>query len=269
MNLEGIGKLSRQRLSSVLRHAKGYITASLVSECLKVSPKKAQSFLAAWAKRGWLSRIRKGIYLSLDITAESSDEVLVDPWKIAAELFKPCYVSGWSAAEYWGLTEQIFQTTIILTTKPVSKKLYHLGKTRFLLKKISNNQLFGMKVVWKDQLKVQVADCHKTIIDMLDDPSLGGGIASVIDFLKVYLSSTECNLQTILDYAKKMKNKTIFKRLGFLISLIAPDKKDIIEHCLQNMSKGNSRLDPDLESPRLLKKWRLWIPQSFINISRK
>ncbi len=263
MGLIGIGKLSRQRLATVLRYAKGYITASVVAECLKVTSKKAQSFLASWAKRGWLSRIRKGIYLSLDVSAESSDEVLVDPWKIATELFEPCYISGWSAAQYWDLTEQIFETTIILTTRQVSKKLYLLGQTRFLLKKISENQMFGTKTVWKDRLKVQVADRHKAIIDMLDDPSLGGGIITITDFLQAYLLSSECNPQILFDYAEKMKNRTIFKRLGFLISLLSPDKKEIIEKCRQNISKGNSQLDPAIKGSRLIKKWRLWIPQNF------
>ena len=33
---------------------------------------------------------------------------LEDPLVIAEKLFSPCYVGGWSAAEYWGITEQIF-----------------------------------------------------------------------------------------------------------------------------------------------------------------
>jgi predicted transcriptional regulator of viral defense system len=215
MSLKGIGKLSRQRLAQVLRYAKGYITAKLVATCLNIPLKKAQYFLASWAKRGWLSRLRYGIYLPVDISAESSDEVLVDPWKIAAELFNPCYVSGWSAAEHWNLTEQIFETTVILTTKPVYKKQYVLNGARFLLKKISDIQMFGMQIIWKDQLKIHVADLHKTILDMLDDPSLGGGILSVTDFLQAYLSSPESNFQVLIEYAVRLKNKTIFKRLGF------------------------------------------------------
>ena len=118
MSLEGIGKLSRQRLSKVIRSAKGYITASLVANCLNVTRKTAQRFLSIWAKKGWLSRARPGIYLPVEISAESSEDVFIDSWKIAAELFAPCYISGWSAAEYWELTEQIFETTIVLTSKP-------------------------------------------------------------------------------------------------------------------------------------------------------
>jgi predicted transcriptional regulator of viral defense system len=65
-----------------------------------------------------------------------------------------------------------------------------------------------------------------------------------------------------------MENKTIFKRLGFLLSLLSPDKIGIIEYCLQNISKGNSQLDPTLKGNRLIKKWRLWIPQDFDELTQ-
>ena len=40
---------------------------------------------------------------------------LEDPWVIAAQLYGPCYIGGWSAAEYWDLTEQIFRTVVVMT----------------------------------------------------------------------------------------------------------------------------------------------------------
>lgn len=263
-DLAGIGKLSRQRLSEVLRKVKGgCITSKNVAEFLNVSTAKARAFLSSWAANGWLSRVRQGVYAPIDISATSSDQSLVDPWIVANELFAPCYVGGWSAAQHWGFTEQIFESTLVITSRHINGKNQTAGGLTFLIKKLKAERMFGLKSVWKEQLKVQVSDSHKTIIDMFDDPSIGGGIRSVIDFFQQYLSSSHFNTDILLEYASKMNNKAIFKRLGFVLSKIKPDTTALIEHCKQNISQGNSQLDPQLKGNRLIKKWRLWLPENF------
>lgn len=262
--LAGIGKVSRQRLAEVLRQAKSAcITAKTVAEFLKVSAAQARTFLSYWAENGWLLRIRQGVYLPVDIAAKSPDHSFVDPWIVANELFSPCYIAGWSAAEYWDFTEQIFESTLVITSRHINGKKQSTAKTHFLIKKLAIEKIFGLKTVWKDQTKVLVSDPHKTIVDMLDDPSLGGGIRSTIDFLQQYLSSSHFDSIIFLEYALKMNNKAIFKRLGFILSKLNPSMTELIEYCKQNISQGNSQLDPNSKGHRLIKKWRLWIPESF------
>lgn len=263
-DLAGIGRLSRQRLSEVLRKVKGgCITSGNVAEFLNVSASQARAFLSNWAANGWLFRVRQGVYLPVDIAAISPDQSLMDPWIIAHELFAPCYIGGWSAAQHWGFTEQIFESTLVITSRHINGKKQTAGGLTFLIKKLKAERMFGLKAVWKEQLKVQVSDPHKTIIDMFDDPSIGGGMRSVIDFFEQYLSSSHFNADILLEYASKMNNKSIFKRLGFVLSKISPKSIALIHHCKQNISQGNSQLDPHLKGNRLLKKWRLWIPQNF------
>jgi predicted transcriptional regulator of viral defense system len=262
--MAGIGKLSRQRLSKVLHSAKGgRITSKSVAEALSVGLAQARAFLASWSENGWLSRVRRGVYAPIDIAATSSDHSLIDPWIVANELFSPCYIGGWSAAEYWGLTEQIFESTLVITSKHINGKKQTAGNMTFLIKKTKATKAFGLKTVWKEQLKVQVSDPHKTIIDMFDDPSIGGGMRSVIDFFHQYLSSSHFNADIFLEYASKLNNKAIFKRLGFVLSKIKPDATILIEYCKKNISEGNSQLDPQLKGHRLIKKWRLWLPENF------
>ena len=207
--------------------------------------------------------MRQGVYAPIDIAATSSDQTLIDPWIVADKLFAPCYVGGWSAAGHWGFTEQIYESILIITARHINGKRQTAGRTSFFIKKNKAERMFGLKSVWKDQQKVQVSDPHKTIIDMFDDPSIGGGIRSVIDFFQQYLSSPHFNADILLEYASKMENKTIFKRMGFVLSKINPTASTLIENCKRNISQGNSQLDPHLKGNRLLKKWRLWIPENF------
>lgn len=267
--LRGIGKISRERLGLILRKTKGYITPQTVEQHLGFTSAQAYIFLWKCSKNGWLKRIHQGVYLPIDFMAESQNQVLEDPWKIGSERFSPCYIGGWSAAQHWDLTDQIFESTIILTTRSLDKKEWALGNQHFITTKISPKKMFGLKNIWQDGMKIQISDPHKTIVDMLDNPILGGGIISVIDFLKKYLSLEISNLNLLIEYAEKIKNKSVFKRLGFLLSILKPEKTNIIETCLQKIGKGNTQLDPNSKGHSLVKKWHLWIPENFEKVLKK
>ena len=264
-DLGGIGKLSRVRLAEVIRHFKGCFNASDVSNCLQITRQKARAMLALWSKRGWLQRIRPGVYLPVELAAESSNDILVDPWVVATQLYPSCYIGGWSACEFWAFTDQIFSSIVVMTTKRVNEKEQIAGNMTFLIKKQGSEKMFGLKTIWKESIKVQVSDPHKTIIDLLDDPSLGGGIRSLADMLQKYFQSEHLNAATLLEYANQMKNKTIFKRLGYLLSILKPSETDLINQCKKRISQGNSQIDPSLKGNRLIKKWRLWLPEDFEN----
>jgi len=80
-----------------------------------------------------MSRVRRGLYVSVPLESRTADMPLEDPWLVADRLFSPCYIGGWSAAEYFGLTEQIFSTIIVMTVqkprsrRPDIKRLYEIG----------------------------------------------------------------------------------------------------------------------------------------------
>ncbi len=259
----GIGKLSRKRLSDVVRHCKGYIKIADVAICLKISKARARTLLMTWTKQGWLQRVRPGLYLAVELASESPEDILIDPWIIAMQLYSPCYLGGWSACQYWDLTEQIFDKTLVLTSKRINEKEQITGSMHFLIKQVVSKKFFGLKTIWKESVKVQISDPHKTIIDILDDPVLAGGIRSVIDMLQKYLKSEYFNSSLLLEYAFKMNNKTIFKRLGFLLSILKYEDTAFIEQCQQNISLGNSQIDPSSKGKRLVKKWGLWLPNDF------
>lgn len=262
-DMGGIGKLSRKRLSKVVKNHKGCITSVEVAQSLEIPTTKARSLLANWYKHGWLQKIHPGVYLAVELAAESPEDILIDPWVIASQLFAPSYIGGWSACQYWNFTEQLFDKTLVITGKRINGKEQKAGNTQFLLKKIDSTKFFGLKTIWKESIRVQVSDPHKTIVDMLDDPALVGGIRFLIDMLQKYLQSEHFNPIKLIEYAEKMKNKTIFKRLGYLLSILKPAEVVLIEECKNRISQGNTQIDPSSKGHRLLKRWGLWLPENF------
>lgn len=262
--LTGIGKEDRKRLSEIFRETKGTVSVKDAAGILKVTSTDAAKMLSRWAKKGWLSRVRRGLYVRVALESRTADIPLEDPWIIADRLFSPCYIGGWSAAEYWDLTEQIFRTVVVLTTQKPRDRAPVIRGTSFMVRTISEKALFGTKPVWKGQVKVSVSDPTRTILDMLTDPKLGGGIRPTADIFLSYLKSENKNLQLVTDYAKRLDNGAVFKRLGFLLERYAPDQEAAINECRARLTKGNIRLDPSLNADRLVTRWRLWIPESWV-----
>src|SRR4030042_4210325 len=110
--ISGLGKEDRKSPAAICRETKGTVSVRDAAGILKVSPTDAAKMLSRWAKKGWLSRVTQGLYVRIPLESRTDDIPLEDPWIIADRLFSPCYIGGWSAAEYWDFTEKIFRTIV-------------------------------------------------------------------------------------------------------------------------------------------------------------
>src|SRR3989338_2367983 len=139
--LTGIGKLDRERLAAILRGTKGTVSVAQASAILGANSSDAAKMLSRWNKKGWLSRVKRGIYVPVPLEASSADVSLEDTWQIAATLYSPCYIGGWSAAEHWDLTEQLFSTTVVMTQLTPRDRNPVIKGTNFLLCTISEKKM--------------------------------------------------------------------------------------------------------------------------------
>ncbi len=220
----------------------------------------AAKMLSRWVGQGWLSRVRRGLYVPVPLESRTTDVPLEDPWIVASRLFNPCYIGGWSAAEYWDLTEQIFRTIIVITLQRPRDRKPKIKDIEFWVRSTKSEGFFGFKPVWRGEVKVNVSDPTRTILDLLADPGLGGGGRSVEDMLINYLKSDKKDLNLLLEYAERLGIGAVYKRLGFLLERYAPEEQEVIRKCRERLSAGNAKLDSNLPSNRLITKWRLWVP---------
>jgi len=260
-SLEGIGTIDRGRMAAVIRGTKGTVSVDEASQILGMVSTDAAKMLARWCKKGWFSRIKRGFYIPVPLESKTADVPLEDPWLVVDRLFSPCYIGGWSAAEHFDLTEQIFSTIVVMTCKRLRDLKPVIKGTPFMLRTIPEKAMFGLKPVWRGQVRILVSDPSRTMLDLLVNPGFGGGIRSVKDILENFLISPKGSLEQLINYAKRLGNGVVFKRLGFLLELVAPDEKKILEECRQNLTQGNSRLDLKLDNTRLITRWRLWVPE--------
>src|SRR5438045_7094774 len=112
----------RARLAAVLRAANEVVSVDTVSKTLSIERRAAAKLLSRWKEQGWLRRIGHGLYVSVPLDLAGSEQVITDPWVLVPALFGESYIGGWTAAHHWELTEQLFNETLIFTTRRIIAK---------------------------------------------------------------------------------------------------------------------------------------------------
>jgi predicted transcriptional regulator of viral defense system len=258
----GLSATSRGQLSRLLRDAPPVVTSEDAAAALGLTPAAAARRLAAWSRAGWLARVRRGVYVPVPIESESADVALEDPWSVATAMFTPCYIGGWSAAEHWGFTEQIFRSVCVMTTTRPRDRKPMLRKAPFELHTVPAAHLFGLKPVWRGGTRVQVSDPARTLVDMLADPGIGGGIRHVAEMLSNLLREKPQESPRLIEHAARLGVGSVFKRLGFLLQRDHADQRELIAACRARLTAGYAKLDPALPADRLATAWRVWVPAS-------
>ncbi len=226
-------------------------------------PAETARILARWQQQGLISRIKQGVYAIIPIDTSTENFTLEDYWVIIPRFFDPGYVGGFSALEHWDLTEQIFNSICVFTTKSIAQKHIGIGHQSFLVTHIQPDQLFGLKSIWRKQTRVMISDIHRTIIDIFDNSENGGGIQHAIDCLKSYLKNEEANPEKLIEYATQLNNGAVFKRLGYLLSHFLGIQNPTVLNFKKRLTQGYAYLDPkQKEDVKLVKYWSLFVPKA-------
>lgn len=253
----GISGHSRTDMARALTGGHRTITPEELAHRLNTDPVAAAKKLARWAEQGWMRRVRRGLYIPVPVDAADPRSWSEDPLLLAVAVWSPCYFTGWTAANHWSLTEQIFRTTIVKTTQRVRHSVEHLLDHEYFLGHVMPRHLdWGMSTLWNSEERLLIADPARTVLDALDNPRLVGGIRHLSEILDTYF--LEHNFATLLEYGDRLGNRAVFKRLGYLASQEEFGEATLIEACRQRISSGVSALDPaGPPGGKLLPEWGL------------
>jgi predicted transcriptional regulator of viral defense system len=254
----GINEKNRKLLDALNRFGKNLFSIKEAAEIMGVPIKETRLYLSYFARRGWLARVKRGLYIPVPLGIVNPQEYKENPWLVADRIFSPCYIGGWSAAEYWDLTEQIFNSVCVFTSRPFRHKEIVVQGANFVLKYFGEGVFKHTKGIWIENVKIQISDPAQTIVDILDDPAAGGGIRHVADIIENYFTSEHKEEAILLDYIKEKGNKTTYKRLGFILESLNISSGEVVEVCRENISRGYSVFDPKIRNKGTYnRRWNL------------
>ena len=87
------------------------------AQALWTPPERTPDALYRLARKGWLRRLERGVYLLIPLEAGPARTWTENGWVIAQYLTAPAAIAYWSALHYWNMTEQIPQVIFVQTTR--------------------------------------------------------------------------------------------------------------------------------------------------------
>jgi len=256
MRVRGISEKNRRLLSILYRETSKPFTPKEASKLLSLTIDRTRRFLVYLVDMEWLARVRRGLYTTVPMDAAVPSKWREDPWVIASVLFSPCYIGGWSACEHWNLTDQIFRETVVITSRQIRHRQTAIGGASFRVKVVGDKKIFGTSVVWRGQARILISNPSKTIVDILDDPNIGGGIRHIAEVLNTYFESDHRKDEQLIEYINDLGNRSVFKRLGYLVEKLDIHAPMLINTCREKSSAGVVSLEP--AAPRKGKITRRW-----------
>ena len=175
----------------------------------------AKKMMSSLIKKKWVLPLKRGLYaiVPLDVGVKGADSFILHNFVIASHLVEPYYIAYWSALNHHGLSEQIPRTTFIATTKP--KMPLTILDSDYYFVAIEKRKFFGSQEIEIEDWKVSISTPEKTIADCLDHPEHSGGIDEVAK--AIYFNHKDFDLAKVYEFAKRMENLTILKRLGYIL----------------------------------------------------
>jgi predicted transcriptional regulator of viral defense system len=205
--------------------------------------------LSRLEKKGYIERIGKGKYMIIPIGSKKG-EYTQHEFVIGSLLVNPYCISYWSALHFYGMTEQIPNTVFIQTTARKKKQRVAIFGVDYQFVRIKDSKFYGIRKEWIDEKEVNITDREKTIVDCLDKPQYCGGVLEVVKALK---RDRGIDRNKLAEYANKIGNTGVIRRLGYLSGLLQIDIP-----VPEINTKNYLYLDPTMpKKGKCITKWKL------------
>ena len=255
-----LGPVETAIVSRLTYEKKSVVTANDLDLLFNLSANDRKQFVFRLKRKKILSTIKRGVYLFSPLEAgpqgTGMDELLVPP------LFFPKknYYVGYSTMfNYYGFTEQPFQTVYVLNTSFKSERLICGLSYKFI--KIGKNRMYGLATIKIKNTDVNISTKERTLIDLLYFNKSVGGSESAADIVREIVKNNKCDIGKLIEYAACFPNITTRKRMGVILEGLG-----ISENNLKPLAKSVQKTAISSfgasRKGKLNRKWRVIVNDS-------
>ncbi len=210
-------------------------------------------FLERLQGKGWIRRIRRGRFAVIPLSSGEDRSPQLHEFVVAMELVSPAVIAYWSALNHHGMTEQLPRTVFVATDHPVRRQPGDVLGVAYRIISLKPEKMFGVVKDWIGEAPFSVTDKEKTIIDGLDLPQYVGGVSEIAKAVKGFWK--DFNEAKLRDYAARIGNSAVAKRLGFIMETMGLGDCEALRAAIP-LASGFSPLDPTM--PKRGKYSRRW-----------
>jgi len=186
-------------------------------------------------RKGILTAIKRGVYFYSPLESGPAGSS-INEFLIPSVFFpKGNYYIGYSMMyNYYGFTDQIFQTMHVLNTSLQREK--RIGSMQFKMLKISASRMYGFEKIKIKDAEVIISDRERTLIDLIYAPQPVGGLKRAFEIFKEQIESKKIDTNKLIKYTLKFPNLATRKRIGFVLEQAGLDDKEL-ESLLKSIKK--------------------------------
>ena len=216
------------------------------------------SALSRLENRNIIRKLKRGLYALVNPLTE---DIYVNKFEIGTILHDGNYIAYHSALEYYGLATQVYYDVHV-----ISKSHYSSINIEGLEYQFYQSDYDEGIIETNHSSLIRITTLERTIIDCINKEKIAGGLEEVFMALNMI---TYLDENKLLYHLKKYNSKLLYKKVGYLFSLIKPD---YLSNNFYNICKSNisSRIDDLRENKKVAyiydKEWKLYIAKDLMNM---
>ncbi len=209
-----------------------FINAKTLDNMFGLNPIERAKTVLRLKRKNILFPVKRGVYFFSPLESSSNGRSTIE--MLVPQLYFPKknYYIGYSMMyNFYGFTDQIFQTMYILNTSFSKRKI--IDKIEYNFIKTNANRMYGLKTIKIKDIDVIISDKERTLVDLIYFNKPVGGINNAENILKDCINNEKCNIKKIINYASKFPIIKTRKQIGLF---------------LDNLNIKNSMLYPLIKS---------------------
>jgi predicted transcriptional regulator of viral defense system len=226
-------------------------------------PATIDAHLSRWRRQGRIVRVKNGVYVRNGTGEALQPSPVPDFVALASRMAADAAAAYHTALEAHGYAQSLFERFAFVTWTRV-KPVEFLGRRfapvrpRAPLEKRAGGEPW-VELVDRAGLEVRVTSVERTVVDVLDRPSISGGAEEVWRSLAAVPA---IDPGPMLDYVRALRSHTVAARVGYFLD-VRRDELAVSGETLGNLESMRPRqavyLDRSLGG-RLISRWNLIVP---------
>ena len=202
---------------------------------------------------GWLTRIKKGLYVISDLSTRGS--LAVDQRAVVNLLVDNAYISFQTALQFHGYFDQLL--AVVISVSIERHKTRKVGFSTYNFVYTQEKYFYGWKTHSLDGLEVKIASFEKALIDMIQFHRTNYSTDIVMEKLIDYQNEIDQN--QLLKYLLK-SNLTTRRIFGFLLDCVGMDTSQLLDSTISSTSVSSIA---ESENKIYNHKWKLYYDEFF------
>ena len=255
-----LGPIETNIVARLTYEKKTIVTTDDLDQLFNLSSEDRKQIVFRLKKKKILSSIKRGAYAFSPLEAGPEgtgvDELLIPP------LFFPKknYYVGYSTMfNYYGFTEQLFQTVYVLNTTMRMEKIICGLSYKFV--RVPENRIYGIEIIKVKDTDVNISSKERTLIDLLYFNKPVGGIINAVEIFTEFAKNNKCDVKKLIEYADCFPNITTRKRIGLILERLGISD-DMLKPLIKSVSKTAVSSLNGTRKGALNKKWRVIVNDS-------